>query len=118
MLSLPPNISETFALLYILAQAVERIVEVFSDLDIFGDPISTDSKILHKRAITLWCLSSFIGIGVCLIFCADFFVAVNQNTDCLHPTLDKILSGIIVGSGTKPVHDIISKLEKYVKKPG
>jgi len=24
-----------------------------------------------------------------------------------------ILSGIIVGSGTKPVHDVISSLEKY-----
>lgn len=106
------DISSTFGILYILAQAVERIVEFISNLTIFGDPDSKEERVIHKRAILLWLVSSVLGVIVCLVFNVNFLTAFTNE----HPTLSLICSGIIVGSGTKPVHDVISSIEKYARK--
>lgn len=110
------SIPAVFGILYILAQAVERIVELMSDLNIWGDPSSPDKAVIHRRTINLWCVSSFIGIGVCLLYSVDFFSAIRIETECWRLHINQILSGIIVGSGTKPVHDVITGIEKYARK--
>jgi len=70
-----------FGILYILAQAVERIVELMSDLSIWGDPESPNKGVIHRRTISLWFVSSLIGIGVCLLYQVDFFTAVRIETE-------------------------------------
>jgi len=111
------DVSSMFALLYILAQAVERVVELISDFNLWGDPKSSDAFILHRRAAALWILSSILGMIVCYWFDIDFFrflipAGATQPVSVSHG----IISGIIVGSGTKPVHDVISGIEKFARK--
>ncbi len=107
------DISSTFGILYILAQAVERVVEFISEFSVWGDPASKDPAIIHHRTIRLWLVSSVLGILVCLIFHVDFLTLFTHE----HHILSQTLSGIIVGSGTKPVHDVIASIEKYARKP-
>jgi hypothetical protein len=102
---------KALALLYVLAQSVERIVELFSELRIWGDPTSKDPGEKRKRAIWLWAAASLLGWGLCLLFEVDFISMLTNSTR--HPILRLLLSGIIVGSGTKPVHDVITTLEKH-----
>jgi hypothetical protein len=112
------DVSKAFALLYILAQAVERIVELISDFGIWGDPKSPDPVVLHHRAIRLWLVSSVVGILACVVYNVNFFTMIDPSkANFPISALDAILSGIIVGSGTKPVHDVITSIEKYSRKP-
>ena len=106
------DISSTLGLIYILSQAVERIVEFISDWDFWGDPDSKMRPVVHRRTISLWLVSSVLGVTICLIYHVNLLTAFSQE----HPTLNLILSGIIIGSGTKPVHDVITSIEKYVRK--
>ncbi len=111
------DVPTIFATLTILAQAVERIVELISDFSIWGDPSSGDTSVRHRRAILLWCISSALGAGICFAFRVDFFsvlpgAAVPSWTSWLHMGM----SGIIVGSGTKPVHDLIVGIERFARK--
>ncbi len=103
--------SPVLALLYVLAQAVERIVELLSEFKIWGDPDSTDPSIKRHRTIWLWILASAFGIAVCSVFSVNFVQMLTASVR--HPYLSVLLSGIIVGSGSKPVHDLITVLEKY-----
>lgn len=109
------SVPSVFGILYILAQAVERIVELVSDLSIWGDPASPDKAVLHRRTVRLWFVSSVIGVAVCLVYQVDFFAAIRIESDPWRQMLNRILSGIIVGSGTKPVHDVITRIEKYAR---
>jgi hypothetical protein len=102
-----------FATLYILAQGVERLVEPFSVWKLFGDPSTTDGK--RKRTIWLWVVSSAIGILACFIFNVDFFSAAKVVGGTTPPPLNIVISGIIVGSGTKPVHDLITSIQGHAK---
>jgi len=103
--------SPVLAILYVLAQAVERIVELVSEFKIWGDPDSTDNGIKHQRAIALWFVASMLGIVACWLFSVNFVLMLTQSSH--HPILAIIISGIIVGSGSKPVHDVIATIEKY-----
>ncbi|MGA2623354.1 MAG: hypothetical protein ABSF91_05820 [Bacteroidota bacterium] len=111
------DVSTMFAVLYILSQAVERVVELVSDFAIWGDPHSKEPAVLHRRAISLWIVSTLLGMVVCSVFCIDFFRVLKPDGACdPGPVLKFIINGIIVGSGTKPVHDVIAGLEKYARK--
>ncbi len=112
------DVATIFALLYILAQAVERVVELISDFNIWGDPNSKDPAIIHRRAISLWVVSTAVGVIVCYSFGVDFFELLKVSKPGESITfLHGLISGIIVGSGTKPVHDVIASIEKYARKP-
>jgi hypothetical protein len=102
----------TFATLYLLAQGIERFVELFSNLPLWGNAISTDPAVKRRRVISLWIFSSVIGAGACFLFHVDFFAVYNKDI----PVATKILSGVIVGSGTKPIHDLLTGIEKYARK--
>ena len=150
-----------FALFYILAQLIERLVEVTSELGVFrSDKIEiseSDRKIKDwqniidksieknpsdpailpiitkcqktisnkeeeismkkwKRIIGLWIIASFLGIFLCLIFKVGFLGIIKPNIpyDISYAggPLDYGVSGVVIGSGTKPLHDIIAYIEK------
>ena len=125
-----------FAVLYVLAQLVERTVEPFSDSEaLFGsdqkEAAASDKKAGKKagkkaapgtgsttvseqnaRTIGLWLLASAFGIVLCYFTIGLFqMVGVSFSVWGGH-TLDAILSGVIVGGGTKPLHDLIGYIEK------
>jgi len=91
---------------YIAAQMIERITEVLSWLPVWGDPKDKDT-----RAKRILFLSTALGIAFCLWVRLGFFGAAGLEE--INPLLDRVLSGIVVGAGSKPVHDIISSIDKY-----
>jgi hypothetical protein len=154
-----------FAVAYLMAQFIERVVEPFSEIKrpkmitapkpkenpgaskanteapkantaaLFGDTDRIEElrsmakrtekqdeeldKWDAKRAIALWGFTSFLGILLCYFTVGLFEVvgvsfqnwAVAGRTLTGH-TVDSILSGMIVGGGTKPLHDLIGYIEK------
>ena len=94
---------------YIAAQIIERITELFSRI---GDkPANQKTENDFKfRAVWLWIVASVLGVGLALSLKLGFFGA--SGFAGVKPTLDYVLSGIALGGGTKPVHDIIAYIEK------
>jgi hypothetical protein len=136
-----------FAIFYFIAQLIERIVELFSNLPIFGKPIQIDQYKLEAdlleaalkeklktksfkdlkeetkeltiitrnkdclerpRVIRLWALSSFLGI----LFSYFFVGLLNISGISIPHIWDSLFSGIMLGGGTKPLHDLIGYIEK------
>ena len=108
-----------FAIFYIAAQAIERITELFSKI---GDVESKEVKgalgltIRDWRAVWLWVIASALGIGLAFWIQLGLFKVSGVST--IDQTLDKVLTGIIIGSGTKPLHDLISYVQKASTKKG
>lgn len=77
------------------------------------------NRLEAKRVIAMWGLTSFLGILLCYFIVGLFEIvgvsfqslAVGNGIITGH-TVDSILSGMIVGAGTKPLHDLIGYIEK------
>ncbi len=111
------DVATVFAVITILASSVERIVELVSEFAVWGDPSSKDPAVIHRRAIGLWCFASLLGIAFSWLFRLDLFSILNsQQFGSASPFLRRLLSGIVIGSGTKPVHDLIAGLERFARK--
>ncbi len=82
---------------------IQETIEKVKDLN---KKIDYDSR---ERAIGLWALASFIGV-VFTSQTAGLFEIIGVNL--LPHTWDSFFSGIIIGGGTKPLHDLISYIEK------
>jgi hypothetical protein len=97
---------QPLAVFYIAAQITERLVE----------PISLIGQGLSKqvRAILLWIVASGIGIAIAEVAKLALFKA--SGIGGVDPGIDYILTGIAIGSGTKPIHDVISYLQKASEK--
>jgi hypothetical protein len=101
-----------FAIFYLMAQFDERVVEPFSNIpQLFGghDEAKKDDK-NKARAVSLWCLASGIGIILCyltigLLQVVGVSFALSTNGGHFW---DAIISGVIIGGGTKPLHDLIN----------
>ena len=113
------NIS-IFAIFYLFGQLIERIVEFFSRCDIvFVDPREIkDEKddilkenMKTRRKNRLWTFSSCLGV-IFTYFSVGLFGLVGIS---IWRFLDSLFSGIIIGGGTKPLHDLITYLEKQKK---
>jgi hypothetical protein len=123
-----------FAVAYLMAQFIERAVEPFSDASIFGDTERIEKlrkkkkrspeedleldKSDTKRVCVFWGLTSAWGIILCY-FTVGLFEVVGvffqppvEGAAITGHAIDSIFSGIIVGGGTKPLHDLISYLQK------
>jgi hypothetical protein len=126
-----------FALLYIAAQAIERLLEPFTafdpkknDLDQKRDATlalawntPTDPNLTaaakaqatlerwrKNRAIVLWGAATLLGMaasaatGIYLLH-----IVVASPSPPL--SLDILATGLVIGGGTKPLHDLISRIE-------
>jgi hypothetical protein len=110
-----------FAVIYLMAQIVERVVEPFSNMPIFGESVKlqpADKKLSDKekedeqkpRTFSLWCFASFIAVIMCY-FTAGLFQLAGVPFATGGHAVDSVLSGAIIGSGTKPLHDLIGYLQ-------
>jgi hypothetical protein len=148
----PASGISVFAPLYILAQAIERVIEPFTSLipskapddkgkDKSGDAITqghsvrkdvaahnvnlalvdgdakqaadwqaTVDQIRQNTAVIAWVAASVLGMALCGLF-GLFMLRLVGFTD-VPKQVDIIISGIAVGSGTKPLHDLISNLQE------
>ncbi len=69
-----------------------------------------DDSLKHARIVSVWCLASAIGIILCYVTAGLMqFVGITFTFSTISGHLwDAIISGIIVGGGTKPLHDVIN----------
>ncbi|MDI6655094.1 MAG: hypothetical protein QME59_04335 [Candidatus Hydrothermarchaeota archaeon] len=87
--------------------AIEDIEEKITQLE------NEKGALESRRIIFLGALASVIGVALCWLAEIGFFKTVGVAESIAW--WDKILSGILVGSGTKPLHDLIARIEKATK---
>lgn len=130
-----------FALFYVAAQAVERLLEPFSKIGTakatlvsnlqlaaaaFANADDDDNKLAMgqaaakaqaalnaeraNRTVYLWAMATILGMIACGWLRLYFLHAVGIVAA---PRSAEILAtGLIIGAGTKPLHDLIARLEK------
>jgi hypothetical protein len=130
-----------FAPLYIVTQAIERFIEPFStylgaakpegetknirqpeameavysaikagEPDVAAKRQWLVDRIRRNKAVIAWGLACFLGMTLCGLF-GIFFLRLAGFAG-VPEEIDIIVSGIAVGSGTKPLHDLISNMQK------
>lgn len=106
---------QPLATFYIAAQIIERVTELFSSI---GDKPRNEKTPadINSRAIWLWIVASVMGVGMALWLHLAFFHAAGLMD--ANQTADFVFSGIALGGGTKPVHDILSYIQKASEKTG
>lgn len=97
-----PGVS-VFALFYILAQAIERTLEPASDSGLLG----TDKD---EKRLRMWAAACFLAMLACGGLGIFLLHAVGLST--VPPAVDIGITGLAIGSGTKPLHDLIANIQK------
>lgn len=62
-----------------------------------------------NRAVFFWAIASICGIGISGGF--GFFLLQSIATTGVNPYLDLVVTGLTIGAGTKPTHDLITSLQ-------
>lgn len=99
------------ALFYFIAQVIERILELLDWIAGLFLPSEGEKGEHAKRGkmIAMWGLASVLGLG----FAYFFNLNMMARMDIVLPEwLDKIFTALVLGSGTKPIHDIISLMSR------
>jgi hypothetical protein len=131
-----------FAPLYILAQAIERFIEPFSSflgsaardsgnkdkkkkpeaLGLLNEAIANKDaasaaewarvvdKIRRNTAVIAWGVATFLGTVLCGLF--GLYMLRLIGFTAVPKQIDIAISGLAVGSGTKPLHDLIGNIQK------
>lgn len=141
------TVANTFAVFYIVAQVIERIVEFLknglgaydktrADIETHTIEIEHQKKIIdkticsgenadahYKKLNTLlrdknkmdnqmvwhfFVYTSILGILAAALLNIRFFELLMITSD---PLMDTIITGLVIGSGTKPLHDLIKCIE-------
>jgi len=66
-------------------------------------------RIRRNRALFAWGLASLIGMAACGAFGLRLMALTGLD---VNKYIDVIITGLAVGSGTKPLHDLISNIQK------
>jgi len=70
----------------------------------------------EARVVSLWCFASGVGIILCYFTVGLLQVLGTIPSSNLSHLGDAILSGVIVGGGTKPLHDLINLFDNSSSK--
>ena len=127
-----------FALLYIVAQALERLLEPLSSLDwatpaaekkrdlsvasALANPIDNLLKaaataqavvesVRKNKAVLFWGLATLAGMFMSALS-GIYLLDIVIETPTPPQPLDILVTGLVVGGGTKPLHDLITRIEK------
>lgn len=121
-----------FAIAFLLAAAVERLVEALNRAinRVFGDvhyikgrhshheveaPAIRKDEERRKRVLSSWGLASLLGM-VLSYFTVGLFellgIKISIPRVLESHSLDSIVTGMIIGSGTKPFHDLLTLIER------
>lgn len=102
---------EGFGLLagfYVVAQAIERLLELLP-----GGLGSKQSK--ANRAVVFPALGFIIAVIAAEVLGLYFLDAIGRND--VSKNLDVIVTALAIGGGTKPLHDLIKRIEKAKETP-
>ena len=102
--------------LFILAHAIERAIEPFSPR--LG-PDTAKSKDEDKKtsrrltAIVTWGVATGLAFLLCAKLDITLMQAVRANGSGQPPFwADLLVTGLVVGAGTKPLHDLVTNIER------
>lgn len=122
-----------FAGLFILALAIERALEPFSrqlgpDTTTFKDAkasaqpddiVKCQLRIDRCRQLTgvvTWGAATGLAFVLCALLNITLMEAVSANGSAAPPfCADLLVTGLVVGAGTKPLHDLVSSIEQGKK---
>ena len=111
-----------FALLFIMAQALERFMEPFTEFvptpekpnaeAVKNDPAKKEEvkAIEQQRTIFIWGITSFLAMLASAVLGVYLLRTIGATEAPLWA--DITVTGLAVGAGTKPLHDLIKRLEK------
>ena len=128
----------SFSVIYIVAQAIERFLQPISELVgkpeetkaaqkalvaavVAPGPVPTDTKETAEyrkleRATYFWAAASCISLIVCAVLGLGLLQTVvefsNKNVPGWFEALDVVITGLAIGAGTKPLHDLITSIQK------
>jgi hypothetical protein len=127
---------QAYAGLFVLAAAIERLIQPFSDVlgDAPATPVATtsaagtpsraaiaggtpaangiDAKSKKNTAVVTWGLASGLGCLACALLGVGLLTAImGADSSTPAPWLDVLVSGLVVGAGTKPLHDVITSIQ-------
>jgi hypothetical protein len=115
--------------LFVLAAAIERLIQPFSDVlgdapqapDSAAAPILSGTSLLFTKidvrskrntAVVTWGLASGLGCLACALLGVGLLTAImGASSSTPAPALDVLVSGLVVGAGTKPLHDLITNIQ-------
>jgi hypothetical protein len=69
-----------------------------------------------ERAILFWMIATFFGLFISGTF--GFFLLQSLSTTPVNSFLDLIVTGLAIGAGTKPLHDLITSVQAKAASPG
>ena len=123
-----------FALFYVAAQAIERVLEPFASMDpvkkrrqtardetlaaaAAGDGGADAAAVAQgaldqwraNRAVVIWAIATILGMFASAklgLYFVSALVAVDPNVH-----LDVLVTGLAIGGGTKPLHDLITRVQ-------
>lgn len=113
-------VTETFVIfagLYVAAQATERLIELFVAPWVPGNtPQERANKAIFTGAVATVAgviLSGTIGLYLIHAISQQRF---GSGGDDVARTFDILVTGLAIGGGTKPLHDLIKRIEKAKEK--
>jgi hypothetical protein len=106
--------------LFILALAIERVLEPFSRKlgpDTTEDKAQGDQDAIEMKrrltAIVTWGMATGLAFLLCTKLNVTLMQAVRANGSGQPPFwADLLVTGLVVGAGTKPLHDLVSNIER------
>jgi|NGEPerStandDraft_6_1074524.scaffolds.fasta_scaffold73477_2 hypothetical protein len=71
-----------------------------------------DVKSKRNTAVVTWGLASGLGCLACALLGVGLLTAImGASSSTPAPALDVLVSGLVVGAGTKPLHDLITNIQ-------
>lgn len=110
-----------FALLFIMAQALERLMEPFTEFvphqekpdeeAIKADPALKNQvkEMERQRAVFIWGVTSLLAMLASAYL--GVFLLRTIGATAVPLWVDIAITGLAVGAGTKPLHDLIQRIE-------
>lgn len=105
---------QDIALFYFIAQVIERVLELFDWVASYFIPIPEKGGEQTKRGkmIAMWFLACILG------FLFAWWLNLHMMDRLGAPQnvwVDRFFTALVLGSGTKPIHDIISLMGRNKK---
>ena len=105
---------DNILIFYFLAQAIERILELIDSVSsiIWNIPEKDEGNKKKKKMVWMWLLATLFGFAFCYTLKLQLMLRLNME---VATWVDYFFTSLILGSGTKPVHDIIALMGRAKK---
>jgi hypothetical protein len=112
----PPSVGPAtglgvFAAVFVLAAAIERLLEPLNYFRPLGGDTAADPRLRPRRAAICLGLASALAMIACGFFGLGLLHAFGDTGAPRY--VDVVVSGLGIGAATKPLHDLILGLERW-----